>query len=293
MSVVVTRGLSKRYGETVALDAVDLDVGRGSAYGLIGPNGAGKTTLLSILAGLRRATSGTFELGVERERMAVLVDTPGFEPWLTAFEVVDLSRSLLAPGVDRQRVEDVLVEAGLGEWVHRRVGGFSRGMLQRLGIAACLIGDPDLLILDEPSSALDPAGRREILDLIGRLATSKTVLVSTHILSDVQQVCDTVGVIDRGRLVFQGALADLLARTSGAVLVHVRGPTAAGVESALRAQPWVTSVDRMAPGRFRVAVSSPVEAEKDIAGVLADAGAAVVSINPATDLETVFLEMTT
>jgi ABC-2 type transport system ATP-binding protein len=292
MNAIATRGLTKRYGDTVALDEVDLEVPQGSAYGLIGPNGAGKTTMLSILGGLRRPTSGSFEMNVDRRRLAVLVDTPGFEPWLTAFEVVDLARSLLAPDADPQRSEEVLVEAGLGENARRRVGGFSRGMLQRLGIAACLVGDPEVLIFDEPSSALDPYGRREVLDLIGRLAPAKTVVLSTHILSDVQQVCDTVGVIDRGRLLFQGPLADLLARTAGAVLVHVRSPESAGVEAALAATPWVTEVDRLAPGRFRVVVSSPDEAERGIAEVLAKAGAVVVSINPATDLETAFLELT-
>jgi ABC-2 type transport system ATP-binding protein len=292
MTAIATRGLTKRYGDTLALDGVDLDVPWGSAYGLIGPNGAGKTTLLSILAGLRRPTAGSCEIGVDRRRLAVLVDTPGFESWLTAFEVVDLARNLVAPEVDRLRGEEVLVEAGLEENMYRRVGGFSRGMLQRLGIAACLVGDPDLLILDEPSSALDPSGRREVLDLIGRLAHTKTVVVSTHILSDVQQVCDTVGVIDRGRLLFQGPLADLLSRTSGALLVHVRHPASANVEATLAAQPWVTEVDRLAPGRLRVVVSSADAAERGIARVLAEAGAVVVSINPAADLETAFLELT-
>jgi ABC-2 type transport system ATP-binding protein len=289
--VVTTEGLRKVYGDTVALDGIDLRVPEGSIYGLIGPNGAGKTTMLSILAGLRRPTEGSFELHVERSRLAVLVDTPLFEPWLTAYEVVDLARHLVAPDLPTDRVDAALAEVGLTEAAHRRNGGFSRGMLQRLGLATCLVGDPEVLILDEPSSALDPAGRREVLDLIGRLGRSRTVIVSTHILSDVQQVCDVVGVIDRGRLVFQGRLTDLLARTAGALQLHVRPPADALI-SHLEAAPWVHDVEEQAPGRLRVVVSDPTAAEAGLPGVLVAAQAHLVSANPATDLETAFLELT-
>ncbi|WKZ83372.1 MAG: ABC transporter ATP-binding protein [Acidimicrobiia bacterium] len=288
---IATEGLSKAYGQTLALDRVDLAVPEGSVFGLIGPNGAGKTTLLSILAGLRRPTSGRFRLAVERRHLAVLVDTPMFEPWLTAAEVVDLARGLVAPDLPRQRVTDALEAAGLAAVADRRVGGFSRGMTQRLGIAAALVGDPKVLILDEPSSALDPAGRKDVLDLIGGLGGAITIVLSTHILSDVQQVCDTVGVIDRGVLRFQGDLERLLERTSGVLLVHVRPPVGEA-RRMLEAEPWVTSIVEPAPGRMRIAVSSPDAAERRIAGVLAEAGAAVVSIQPATDLETAFLELT-
>lgn len=154
---------------------------------MIGPNGAGKTTIISVLAGLRRPTAGTVTLAVDRRKMAVLVDTPQFEPWLTAAEVVELARRLTAPGLSPTRVEQALAEVDLRE-APGPVGGFSRGMLQRLGLAACLVGDPALLILDEPCSALDPAGRREVLDLIGRLPCTTTVVLSTHSLADVQQV---------------------------------------------------------------------------------------------------------
>jgi ABC-2 type transport system ATP-binding protein len=164
-------------------------------------------------------------------------------------------------------------------------------MLQRLGLAGCLVGDPELLVLDEPSSALDPAGRREVLDLVGRLAHTKTVLLSTHILSDVQQVCDTVGVIDRGRLLFQGTLSELLSRTSTSFVLQVRPPADALVEM-LRHQPWVTEVHEYAPGRLRLVVDDATVAEVEVPGLLTDAGAALVSFAPATDLETAFLELT-
>jgi ABC-2 type transport system ATP-binding protein len=289
--IVRTSGLGKDYGDTWGLRGVDLAVPRGATYGLIGPNGAGKTTMLSILSGLRRPTEGEFHLDVPRSAVGVVVDTPQFEPWLTAHEVIDLARALTAPELPAERVDDVLRQVGLADAVQRRVGGFSRGMLQRLGLAAGLVGDPQLLILDEPSSALDPAGRREVLDLIGRLAHTKTVLLSTHILADVQQVCDVVGVIDRGELRFQGPLAELLARPSAAYSIHVGG-SADGLLPELRARPWVQEVAVQAPGRLRVVVHDATQAEAQVPALLAAAGAALVSFNPATDLESAFLELT-
>ncbi|HSI93695.1 MAG TPA: ABC transporter ATP-binding protein, partial [Jiangellaceae bacterium] len=239
---------------------------------------------------LRRPTSGTISLGVARQAIGVLVDTPLFEQWLTAREVVDLARNLTNPRLPASRTEQVLSEVGLAA-IDRRVGGFSRGMLQRLGLAACLVGDPDLLLLDEPSSALDPAGRREVLDLVGRLAHSKTVVLSTHILADVQQVCDTVGVIDRGRLLYQGPLAELLARTSTAYVVHVRGPVAE-LAATLDHQSWVSDVTEPAPGRLRLVVSDAGLAEVELPRLIGEQALPLVSFNPATDLETAFLELT-
>lgn len=290
-AVVATRQLTKRYGDTLVLDSVDLRVPRGATYGLIGPNGAGKTTMLSIVAGLRHPTSGEVDLAVPRRAMGLLVDTPLFEPWLSAHEVVDLARHLVAPDLPRTEVDRVLAEVGLSDSAHRRTGGFSRGMLQRLGIASCLVGDPEVLILDEPSSALDPAGRREVLDLVGRLAHTKTVILSTHILGDVQQVCDVVGVIDRGRLLYEGPIEELLAHTSSSYLLHVR-PSTGDLPQLLRGRPWVVDIVEQAPGRFRLVVGDAARAESELPGLLAEAGAALVSFNPATDLETAFLELT-
>jgi ABC-2 type transport system ATP-binding protein len=185
----------------------------------------------------------------------------------------------------------VLVEVGLEDAIGRRNGGFSRGMLQRLGLAAALVGDPEVLLLDEPSSAFDPAGRREVLDLVGRLAHTKTVVLSTHILSDVQQVCDVVGVIDHGQLRFQGPLADLLARTSTVFALHVRGyhrrprRRAAGRTVGLRDR-------RGRARRLRVVVSDAAHAELATPRLVADHGLALAAFNPATDLETAFLELT-
>jgi len=291
--VVRTDGLRKVYGATVALDDVALEVEPGTVYGLVGPNGAGKSTLLGILAGLRRPTAGAVTITVPRTRIATMPDTPQFDPWSTAHEVVDLARALTAPDVPEAAVDEALAEAGLSDSMHRRVGGFSRGMLQRLGIAATIVGDPDLLILDEPCSALDPLGRHEVLELVGRLARRATVLFSSHILADVQRVCDTVGVLRAGRLVHQGSLADLLdTHVTPAYLVRLRSDPAPAL-AALRARPWVIGVAEPGKAELRVEVSSVADAESGLVVALAEAGAAVVSIEPeAPDLETVFLEMT-
>jgi ABC-2 type transport system ATP-binding protein len=291
--VVRTDGLRKRYGATVALDDVGLRVRAGSVYGLVGPNGAGKSTLLGILGGLRRPTDGSVEIGPPSSRVAVMPDTPRFESWLTAREVVDLARGLVAPQLPGSRADDALALVGLADVASRRVGGFSRGMLQRLGIAATIVGEPELLMLDEPCSALDPIGRYEVLELVGRLGRERTVLFSSHILADVQRVCDTVGVLREGRLLYQGALEELLTeRVAPAYLVRLRPPVEAAL-AGLRAAPWVRAVQVAGAGELRLEVTSIAEAESGLVTALAKAGARVVSVEPAAaDLETVFLELT-
>ena len=291
--VVRTEGLRKVYGATIALDDVSLRVEAGSVYGLVGPNGAGKSTLLSILAGLRRPTAGEVAVTLPRARVSVMPDTPRFDPWLTAREVVDLARTLAAPEVPPSVVDESLSEAGLADVATRRVGGFSRGMLQRLGIAASIVSRPDLLMLDEPCSALDPLGRYEVLELVSRLGRRGTVLFSSHILSDVQRVCDTVGVLREGRLLHQGSLDELLTeRVTPAYLVRVRPPLEPVVR-VLMAEPWVRGVAESGQGELRVEVTSVAEAETELVAALGRTGARVVSVEPAAaDLETVFLELT-
>jgi ABC-2 type transport system ATP-binding protein len=287
-----TFGLTKRYGEHVALSDVDISVAAGSVYGLVGPNGAGKTTLLAILAGLRRPTAGEVRVDVARRRVAVLPDTPQFDPWLTGREVVALAAHLTGASASGQ-LDSVLRDAGLAEAADRRTGGYSRGMLQRLGIAATMVGDPEVLLIDEPASALDPAGRREVLDLIAQLRGRATVLLSSHILADVQEVCDTVGILRAGRLLFQGSLERLLVgHAAPAYRVRLRSPAAAVVE-ALRGQAWVTGVSTQDRQWVRVTVRSLAEAEQWLPSVLAGCGAHVISLAPeAVDLEDVFLELT-
>jgi ABC-2 type transport system ATP-binding protein len=291
--MVETVGLRKTYGSQVALDGVDLRVPERSVFGLVGPNGAGKTTLLGILAGLRRATEGSLRMGTERRRLALLPDTPTFDPWLTGREVVDLARTLTAPGSHPHRVEELLGQAGLADDADRSVGGYSRGMLQRLGLAATLAGSPEVLLLDEPASALDPAGRRDVLDLVARLRGEATVVLASHILGDVQEVADTVGILREGRLIYQGSLEDLLVGRAGPVYTIRLRPPLEPAASALRRQTWVEEVEEAGPEDLRVVVRSIGEAETRLPGVLSEAGAAVVRMGPeSADLERAFLELT-
>lgn len=287
--MIQTNGLSKQYATTLALDDVAFNVAGGSVYGLVGPNGAGKTTLLGILSGLRRATAGSVE--IDTERIAVLPDTPLFDPWLTAREVVDLARAL-ANGAGSSSVDELLELSGIADAADRAVGGFSRGMLQRLGLAATLVGDPDLVLLDEPCSALDPLGRREVLDLIARLRGEATVVFSSHILSDVQEVCDTVGILRQGRLIFEGPLQDLLVGNAvPSYTVRLRRPLDA-VAAGLRQAHWVQSVSMLDPEQLRITATSLPEAEANLVPALAGLGAHVVSLAPeAPSLEDVFLEV--
>jgi len=297
--MIRTRGLVKRYGAHAALDGVDLSVPAGSVYGLAGPNGAGKTTLLGILAGLKESTQGEVTVKAARGEIAVLPDTPRFDPWLTGREVVALALTLgskdraSTPGDDAERVEEVLAQSGLSEASSRHCGGYSRGMLQRLGIACTLVARPTLILLDEPASALDPQGRREVLDLIRTLRGQATVLFSSHILGDVQEVCDTVGILHRGRLLFQGPLSDLLVgRAVPRYVVRVRS-NAAPIAAALERSEWVRSASATEGGVIHLEVTSLDEAERLLPSALAAAGGAVVSLGPEeVSLERAFLELT-
>lgn len=291
--IVATHKLVKTYGTTTALAGVDLRVEQGTIYGMVGRNGAGKTTLLGILSGLRHPTSGTIEIVIPKDERATLPDTPQFDKWLTGREVVDLARTMVDPSVASSRVDEVLDQAGLAEVSDQKVGGYSRGMLQRLGIAATVVAKPRLLLLDEPSSALDPAGRREVLDLVARMRGEATVVFSSHILSDVQEVCDTVGILDRGSLRFQGTIGELLSdHAAPAYKVRVRPPADRAV-AALEAQQWVSAVTDAGDGTLVVSVTSLDDAERHLPAVLAGAESRVISIAPeAATLEQVFLEVT-
>jgi ABC-2 type transport system ATP-binding protein len=216
--------LAKRYGSVRALNGLDMQVGAGMVYGFLGPNGAGKTTTLRILAGLARADQGhawimgepvsLHALG-QRPVMGVLPEEPAFYPWMTPREYL---RDFIAPlyRLDAKeaarRTNELLGRVSLDKAANRRIGGFSRGMRQRLGLAQALIHQPSILLMDEPVSALDPAGRREVLELIENLHGQATILLSTHILADVERVCDTVGIINKGRMVLESDRQALLDR---------------------------------------------------------------------------------
>jgi len=218
-AVIEARGLTKTYGAVRALDGLDLSIPKGGVYGVLGPNGAGKSTLFRILLGLIRASDGSATVmggGVgdvaAMRRMGSMIETPRFPPYLTARQVLEwLAR---AQGVTRDAdIPRWLERVGLAEAADRRVRGFSVGMMQRLGVAAALLSDPELIILDEPTSGMDPPGIQEMRALIRALADHDgvTVVLASHQLLEVQRVCDRVAILNRGRLVREGSVTELTA----------------------------------------------------------------------------------
>ena len=299
-AIEITR-LVKTFGDAVALDGIDLAVPQGSVFGFLGPNGAGKTTALRILTGLARPTAGEARiLGVNvsaagnivRSRIGYLPDVPGFYPWMTAMELVEFAGRLfgIEPATLRERAESLLQMAGLSE-VKSKVGGFSRGMKQRLGIAQALINAPSVLLLDEPTSALDPIGRREVLEMIASLRGRTTVFFSTHILADVERVCDTVAILDRGKVVANAPIAELTRRAAvDRLVIEVEGDPAALIRD-LERRPWLRSIERD-EGRLMLAVSDLKAAQRELPAAIAAADLGLKRFEGAeVSLEDMFVEL--
>jgi ABC-2 type transport system ATP-binding protein len=296
------RALVKVFGDTRALDGIELSVPTGSVYGFLGPNGAGKTTTLRILTGLARATSGKAtvfgnDVSVQgtkaRALTGYLPDVPGFYEWMTAREFMRFAGGLF--GIEGreldERVDALLDLAGLAD-VRTRIGGYSRGMKQRLGVAQALVNAPRLLMLDEPTSALDPIGRRDVLDMISSLAGRTTVFFSTHILADVERVCDTVAVLDRGRVVAQAPIGELKGRYGARRLVVEVGSGSEELAAAFRERGWATSVEIDSEGAIQVAVDDVEAAERAIPALVAERGLALRRLEGGeVTLEEVFVDL--
>jgi ABC-2 type transport system ATP-binding protein len=299
---VAIRGLTKAYGATLALDRVDLTVPEGSVFGFLGPNGAGKTTTLRILAGLAHPTAGHAQiLGHDvvsatnqvRALIGYLPDVPGFYKWMTAREFLLFAGSLFAidAAMLKERVAVLLDLAGLAD-VSAHIGGYSRGMKQRLGVAQALINAPRLLLLDEPTSALDPIGRKEVLDMIASLGGRTTVFFSTHILSDVERVCDTVAILNRGRVVRQAGIDELRAGREGGhrIVVDVDDPGA--LQTALGPASWANQVERQADGSLLVTVNDLAAAQRALPAAVAAAGLSLQRMEvDEVSLEEVFVDL--
>jgi ABC-2 type transport system ATP-binding protein len=240
MNVIEIRGLKKEYrrirrGTTVAVDGLDLTVETGGVFGFLGPNGSGKTTTIRCLLGLVRPSDGTCKLfgsDIRDEpdvirRVGSIVETPALFPTFSARRNLELLARM--DGIDRKRIDEVLEISGLEDRAKDLVKNYSLGMRQRLGIAAALLKDPDLLILDEPANGLDPAGIREVRELLRSLAAEgRTVFVSSHLLSEVQQTCDHVAILARGRCVTTGAVSEVLAAGAAtSMIVRVEDVTRA------------------------------------------------------------------
>jgi ABC-2 type transport system ATP-binding protein len=294
---VRARGLVKRYKEVLAVDRVDLNVQTGDVYGFLGPNGAGKTTTLRMALGLISPTEGNVELfGRDPMRegaraldgVAGFVEAPRFYPYLTGRKNLELLAALDGDGA-RERIGEVLDVVELAPRAKHKVGGYSHGMRQRLGIAAALLRRPRLLILDEPATGLDPAGMRDMRALIRRLAGEGiTVLLSSHQLPEVQDLCDRVAIVDKGRVVYEGALESL--RRQGGTAYRLR---TTDDREALR-------VAREQPGILDATVSEQglsLQAEEQHVGALSLAlardGIAILALTPElATLEDLFFRLT-
>jgi ABC-2 type transport system ATP-binding protein len=303
---VATHGLTKRYGGIVALDNLSLQVPSGSIFGFLGPNGAGKTTTLRLLTGLARATDGTATVagvsvggtgGELARHVGYLDQDPRFYGWMRGRELLELVGRLhgLGGAELRQRVGEVLEIVGLTEASHRKIGGYSGGMRQRLGIGQAILNRPQVLFLDEPVSSLDPEGRRDVLEIVSRLRGTATVFMSTHILNDVERVCDRVAILNLGHLVVEGPIDELLDRYAQPIYELEPEPKQPGaidrLAGLMRAQAWASDV-RTTPDSVRVFVQDPKVAGPAILPLVVKSGVVLVRYERARPtLEDVFLHL--
>ncbi len=311
MTAIRVEDLKKYYGSVRALDGLNLNVEPGTVFGFLGPNGAGKTTTIRILTGLARPTNGrAWVAGAEiiadgravapralARRIGHLPEEPAFYPWMTPREFLDhVGRVFGLSASERAaRTKELLDLVGLAEASQRRIGGFSRGMRQRLGLAQALVNRPEVLFLDEPVSALDPVGRKEVLELVGKLRGQCTVLMSTHILADVERVCDTIGIIARGKMVTEAKQDDLLARYAVPAFevesVNGYGDRITGWAETLRKTGWVQTVT-VAGQTARIIVNDVETAQRELLASAVQAGLVLARyemVRPS--LEDVFLRL--
>jgi len=292
--VVETRGLTKHYGKSiVAVDGLELNVNRGEVYGFLGPNGAGKTTTLRMLLGLIRPTAGTARVvGAEPGspaslmKVGAIVETPAFYPYLTGYD--NLRLLAIYCGVPLKRVDSTLEEVELTPRARHKFSTYSMGMKQRLGVAAALLKEPELLILDEPTNGLDPQGMADVRNLIISLGKgNRTVLVSSHLLGEVEQMCTRIGVIRKGRLVAEGTIDEL----RGAATLTVRAAPADKAREVLEKGSGAENVKVIADGSFSLKVDLRHTAE--INRQLVEAGVAVTELHAnERSLEDIFMELT-
>ena len=300
------QGLTRYYGEIKAVEDLDLAVPYGSIFGFLGRNGAGKTTTIRMLTGLAHPTRGSaWVSGVEttgsdstaRRLFGYLPQAPAFYTWMNPREYLDYCARLfgLSPAERRQRIAEILELVGLQAAAHRRIGGFSGGMLQRMGIAQAMLHNPPVLFLDEPTSSLDPAGRHEVLELIAQLRGRVTVFLSSHILSDVERVCDTIAIIRSGRLELVAGRDDLLSRYSANTVLlefdYQHNAVADQFQAALKTIPWVVQVTRD-QNMMRITVTDIEQGKHDMLPLAAQHGLVLNRyewVRPT--LEEIFLEV--
>jgi len=297
--VIAARGLTKRYGETVVVDALDFDIVKGETFGLLGPNGAGKTTTILMMLGLTEVSAGTVmvaghdpvrqPLEVKR-RVGYLPDSVGFYDHMTAVENLTYTARLMgfARDVREARIADALARVRLSDVAHKTVATFSRGMRQRLGLAELIMKHAEIAILDEPTSGLDPQSTHEFVDMIGDLKREGvTVLITSHLLDQVQRLCDRVALFRGGRILMMGTVPELARQVLGAgFVVDVEAAAAPGKELAARlgAIAGVTTVQQTGAATYRLTADHDVRAEAARAVVAADGALTRLSVdNPSLD----------
>jgi ABC-2 type transport system ATP-binding protein len=306
LAAIRTEGLTKRYGDVTALNGLDLSIEKGSVFGFLGPNGAGKTTTVKLLTGLSQPTSGRAWVAGEevvhqtvafKKKIGYLPDVPGFYSWMTAREYLMFTGELfgLSPQENKKRCEELLELVELKKAARRKVGGYSRGMRQRLGIAQALLGRPQVLFMDEPTSALDPVGRREVLELIKRLKEEATIFMSTHILSDVERVCDTLGIIDQGKLVTVSTVEELRRRYAPSVIELQFEEDSAPLLPLLEGQPWLEKVEAVNSNGLpavRIKAIDVSKAKAELPRLIADSGLSLSRYEvKMPSLEDIFVEL--
>ena len=294
--VIRTEALTKRYGEILAVDGLSLEVPKGRIYGLLGPNGSGKTTTMGMLLGLVKPTTGSFTLFdsdtpmlAGLRRIGAIVETPSFYPYLTGRENLAYFQGITGSS-NRAELDGLLEQVGLANRADSRFRTYSLGMKQRLGLAYSLLGDPELLFLDEPTNGMDPAGMAEVRDLIRSLGTGgRTVLLSSHLLHEVEQVCDSVAILSKGKLIAQGKVADLV-QSGSAERVRLRTTDNAKAFVVISALDWVSSV---AEDGESIVVSAPGERSWELSFALVKSDVYISEmVAEGTSLEQYFLDVT-
>ena len=298
--------LSKRFGKVVALDNLSLTIDHGAVFGFLGPNGAGKTTILRLLAGITKPTSGrVWVAGQEvsaysldlRSAIGYLPESPAFYSWMTGREFLKFTGDLygLDSNASGKRTEELLNRVNLMDAADRRVKTYSRGMQQRLGLAQALMNQPKILLLDEPASALDPMGRRDVLETVRTLKGETTVFLSTHILADVERVCDRVAIVNHGKLVTMGAIDELRAQRSSSLFEVEMEEDGTAIASRLRGVPWVRActVSRLSGHSvLQVEVSELEQAKKELPKLLVESDVTLIRYElMSASLEDIFLEL--
>lgn len=306
-NVIETHGLTKTYKEVQALKNLDLNVHHNSIFGFLGPNGAGKTTTIKLLLGLIRPTAGDANIfGMDSQRESVdirartgyLPQEPHFYEYMSARQTLRFTAKFFFKGPEKaieERVNEMLHLVDLEDKADRPVKSFSGGERQRLGIAQAQVNYPDLLILDEPAASLDPIGRRDVLEVMSKLRKYTTVFYSTHILDDVQRVSDTVVILNKGELVAQGPIEELLAGSEGVIyIIHLKGDVAAA-HAKVEAMPWVSAIKSSEHNDetiWQVSISDPAAAETELLKLLVNGPVLVTEFRRKQyELEDIFLQV--